>query len=397
MHFSLNASQYYFSSQYRTYLEDIKQSHHTTLDLVEQSRSHVAAFAHSNNVGRIFELSTGTIELDKVLHAFIDQASNAGGDKSQRYISASIIACSSTPEIVGAVPQDPEFLARLRELALVWLTHVICPFFFPTARDPKQHRLAEARDSSFESYFEARTHGRVLKAQLFLRDGYQCIVSGVDDWESPRPNPECRGRPELETCLILPRALGEVEESLSDDTNIQSAKVTFDILKAFTRIPEEMTAEELSRLLEGPENTFLLETANIVPFDGFTWGFEQLENHTYHIRKFQAHSPLNGAKLNEPRTFTDHSRAFNEEHPPIPLPNPIFFAVHFSVLKVAHSCGAWFFFREIFTGLDGWPNCFPQMLTWADIQRAVHLEEATRRLLDMKGLLMEGINAVTYH
>ncbi|KAJ3529585.1 hypothetical protein NMY22_g8938 [Coprinellus aureogranulatus] len=362
-----------------------------TDQLVAQAKRLIDKFASSDE--RMFRLWRASIELHRVLEAMLTHAGEAGGDKSQRYVSSTIVACD---EVVALDAQDrgaaeKACLLRLRDIGILWLTEFLFVFKASHSRDPKQRR---EEIPTFRVLGRRAVETRPFMRQLLLRDGYEDIVSEILHIEHPCP-PERNGhRVHLQACHILPRALGNIKEYGHEEETVLAA--TLDILSKYTYLFEalQMPQDQLANVINSPENGFLLQIDHHDGFDNLAWSLERVAGDTYKVKVFNPRYPMLRNNIDSPLSFRDRSSEIEPSHPPLPTPNPVFIAIHLVIAKVAHESGAYDFFEAIFERL-GYPE-MPPTLTWADAEREVAVVDTRELLEDAVGTnsLCSGIAAL---
>lgn len=101
--------------------------------------------------------------------------------------------------------------------------------------------------------------------QLLLRDGYECIASGVPDLD----HPTYKMQPDIAVYTL--QAVHILSWGVAE-----SPVATFDILRNFASLAVE-TQEELANIVNDPSNVFIAARDAQAGFNEFRWCLENTE------------------------------------------------------------------------------------------------------------------------
>ncbi|PPQ82963.1 hypothetical protein CVT26_005376, partial [Gymnopilus dilepis] len=328
-----------------------------TPTLAEKATSIIADFALLDE--HIFTFGGAEIALEKLFNAMLHYAAGAGGEVAQRYVLAAIVASNETNEGKG-------WVERLPALGITWLTHLLYLF---------KEKSSEDATPSF-------------RTALLLRDGYECHVTGQQDFSHPSPTLE--DVTTLEAAHIIRRDIADFD---ADQTSLsfKSAATTFDILVNFTCLPVEQL-EDLKALIDDPSNGMLLERNAHAGFEALLWCLEKTDVNTYKVQRVSSKGTGLISRLDKDAlvVFEDKSSQFLQAPSnslkrsfPISLPDEKLIAIHAAIAGLMHMSGAGRFFDELFRRYIDDDDSTP-LIQWIDLEKAVNLEETRDLLKDLQ-------------
>ncbi|KAF8638664.1 hypothetical protein AX17_002045 [Amanita inopinata Kibby_2008] len=319
----------------------------------------LAASKEQDEYEQQLRLGSIKLELHKVLKAMLEQAEPCGGMNAKRYVAAAICAC-----MVSDNPVSAETLNVLCDLGKTWFTHFLFIFYgnqshltqsnhtpssYATPTCDETGSVLDQCDKPRQAHF---------RDQLLIRDGFRCVATKIPDANRPQFKGDIEaGVARLEGCHILKSGVA-LFNSKKDTDAYDSPVTTFDILRNFANMPEEML-EKLDQVIDDPSNGISLTSLSHRGFARFCWCLHQGDaEHQYKVKIYGAEHGL-GDGSSRPRTieFKNYSNEFQttgsqRKTPEIPLPNPLFIKIHAAVAGILHMSGATGFLDKIYDDYD---------------------------------------------
>ncbi|CAA7270461.1 unnamed protein product [Cyclocybe aegerita] len=301
------------------------------------------------------------------------------------YVIKAILTCSERAEEGdrGGPLRREELVKNLRALAVTWVTH----FLFPFKASPRTYAQQASEifsDIATPTYertaddMPTRSIGRrTLDTDTVLRrDGYTCVITGIVD----NRRPVDPGVAKLEVAHVLRRAVGG-QSHRETDPSFRLAAATFDILRNYTRLPDDYL-RNLEDHIDHPSNAITLEPNTHTLFDQYQICLlPTATEHTYALDWFDKSRvadflsglcKLGGRNLADPVVFRNHAPAYH-------MPDPIFIRIHATVAGVLDMSGAAEFIDDL---IDKHPpsGSSKPASSWSDMEDLISLHEVVTEL-----------------
>jgi len=221
-------------------------------------------------------------------------------------------------------------------------------------RDPPSDLATPTMRDGTEAMVDPLEGGRSdnMREQVRIRDGYQCILTGMYIDEKHTPNSEVRIG-EVHVAHMLKRAVGALKQ-----TEPAGPYATWDVIKNYLGWSNARVAEVVDKM-DTPVNGLLVHVAFHGPWDKFAWTLKpvmensQVVPHTYDVEVLDSRKfPVEWAK-NFRVTFRDRGsdedvikstpkeeerwrRRLNAR----PLPDPELISLHRSMCHILRMSGA---------------------------------------------------------
>ncbi|GBE81607.1 hypothetical protein SCP_0313360 [Sparassis crispa] len=312
-----------------------------------------------------------SIKLSDILEAMIYHAFGCGGEAGRRYTVCAICACHH-----GGTPNNVEdhILSQLRDLATVWLSHLLFMFKVKGSHTKQQNDTPSViatpilDDTTTELTQGApKSRSEKFKLQLLKRDDYRCVVSGAPDISFP-DYPEDRVHEVVFTqaCHIIQPAIADFDPPESaNKKSYLSALTTFDILRNYASVPIANIAD-FQETIHDPSNGITMNFDAHRGFDNFAWCLKATEvPNKYNVVYYRGPHGLHTRPSEI--TFSDHSAEIDSTEEKassllkrqctrasasgprqgISLPNPLYLRIHAAIAGILHMSGVGRFIDEV--------------------------------------------------
>ncbi|KAG1851693.1 hypothetical protein F4604DRAFT_1959190 [Suillus subluteus] len=264
-----------------------------------------------------------------LLDAMMEGSQVAGLSSGVRYAAAAIIAAYQKGEA------SKSSASELIKLAHDWFSFFLWPCMLSSLFASRYSESSEseftptprASDVSADTV-PATSQGSRFRNLINERDD-KCVVTGTLNIQNGPYPPGTEGREVLlRATHILPRFV--VHEH--SGSNVTHVAATIDIIKHFTKLPENIL-DDLSGIIDNPENGMLLDATMHDTFDNYMWCLHSTDIlHKYKVHWFRP-VPMGMGNFTEVQ-FQDNSQT------DIQLPDPMFIALHSAVAHILHLSGA---------------------------------------------------------
>ncbi|CAA7270373.1 unnamed protein product [Cyclocybe aegerita] len=369
---------------------DINRSTLSDADVIAQTKKAKDIIKKlEENTANIFKPSaTATsLQLHRVLQAMLTCTEDIKMPPQRLvYVIKAILTCSKRAEEGdrGGPLRHEELVKNLRALAVTWVTH----FLFPFKASPRTYAQQASEifsDIATPTYertadnMPTRSIGRrTLDMDTVLRrDGYTCVITGIVD--SRRPVDP--GVTRLEVAHVLRRAVGG-QSHRETDPSFRPAAATFDILRNYTRLPDDYLWN-MEDHIDHPSNAITLGADAHILFDQYRIRLlPTATEHTYTLDwfdKLRVADFLSGLRKLGGRNLavvfrnrTPHGYAYN-------MPDPIFIGIHATVAGVLDISGAAEFIDNL---IDKHPpsGSSKPASSWSDMEELISLHEVVTEL-----------------
>ncbi|KAK7690767.1 hypothetical protein QCA50_005866 [Cerrena zonata] len=371
----------YSDKDYQAQVSDLIDGDQPTDELIQVASQFIDTFSttEENN----FTHHKTNICLDRVMTAMMFHAEGAGGERSQRYVAAAIVAAGS------------DTTDRVRNLAITWLTHFLYVFKAGGShrrhlnKTPSRDATPTAFDIDTLSLEGAGNRRGSFRDDVLRRDGYECVVTGVKDCGHPlaKEVPTI----ELPVAHILHHAISDF------DKNDKSAFITYSILYHFSNL-DSAAIDSLQTIIDDTSNGITLDHHPHIGFDRYRWCLHPTERvNEYRIRIYDdLRHGLFARQMNLPGNtgapviFRDRSAdllelggASRKRDRTHDLPNPHFIAIHAAIAGILHMSGAGKFFDELLDKYGGDDDSAP-LLRWEEFELYMGVRSAFTPLVSVQ-------------